>query len=195
VQALLRTAHGAGLPMRILDAVEAVNITQKLVLGEKILARFGEQLEGRTIAVWGLAFKPNTDDMRQATSLSLLHQLLGAGAQVAVYDPVAQQAARAALAADPAFDPAQLQRVRYATSPMDALIGADALAIVTEWKQFRSPDFGQIRRLLRHPIVFDGRNLFDPSTMLEAGIEYHSIGRSLQTLAAAAPPTRAAAAV
>jgi UDPglucose 6-dehydrogenase len=181
VQALARSAHEAGQQLHILRAVEAVNNAQKRVLGEKILARFGPALQGRTFALWGLAFKPNTDDMRQATSLVLLRQLLAAGARVAVFDPVAIDEARRVLAVDPGLSGDALERVRFAPDAMDALKDADALAIVTEWKLFRSPNFEQIKSLLRLPIIFDGRNLYDPGAMVQAGIEYHGIGRSVLT--------------
>ncbi|MDC8757536.1 UDP-glucose dehydrogenase family protein [Janthinobacterium fluminis] len=181
VQALERTARGHGQELLILRAVEAVNDRQKLVLGGKVTARYGEDLAGRHFAVWGLAFKPNTDDMREASARVLLAELLQRGASVAVYDPVAMAEARRVLALDLA--PALLARIRFAASPMDALNGADALAIVTEWKAFRSPDFEQIKARLKEPVIFDGRNLFEPADMAEAGIEYHGIGRSVLTRA------------
>ncbi|HAT33499.1 MAG TPA: UDP-glucose 6-dehydrogenase [Janthinobacterium sp.] len=181
VQALERTARGYGQELLILRAVEAVNDRQKLVLGAKITTRYGQDLGGRHFAVWGLAFKPNTDDMREASARVLLGELLARGASVAVYDPVAMNEARRVLALD--LTPEQLERVRFAASPMDALQGADALAIVTEWKAFRSPDFEQIKARLKDPVIFDGRNLFEPAIMAEAGIEYHGIGRSILTRA------------
>ena len=179
VQALERTARGYGQELLILRAVEAVNDKQKLVLGAKVTARYGQDLGGRHFAIWGLAFKPNTDDMREASARVLLAELLRRGASVAVYDPVAMAEARRVLALD--LEPEQLDRVRFAASPMDALSGADALAIVTEWKAFRSPDFEQIKARLKEPVIFDGRNLFEPADMAEAGIEYHGIGRSVLT--------------
>ncbi|MET3132197.1 UDPglucose 6-dehydrogenase [Oxalobacteraceae bacterium GrIS 1.11] len=181
VQALERTARSYGQELLILRAVEAVNDKQKLVLGAKVTARYGQDLSGRHFAVWGLAFKPNTDDMREASARVLLAELLRRGASVAVYDPVAMAEARRVLALD--LSPEHLARVRFADSPMDALEGADALAIVTEWKAFRSPDFEQIKARLKDPVIFDGRNLFEPTLMAEAGIEYHGIGRSILTRA------------
>ena len=183
VQALERTARDFGQDLLILRAVEAVNNKQKHVLGKKIVKRFGEDLAGRHFAVWGLAFKPNTDDMREASSRVLIAELIQRGATVAIYDPVAMEEAKRCLALDFADAPQSLQKIRFAESPMDTLTGAEALAIVTEWKAFRSPDFDQVKRLLKAPVIFDGRNLFEPSTMSEAGFEYHGIGRSVLTKA------------
>jgi UDPglucose 6-dehydrogenase len=181
VQALERTARDFGQDLLILRAVEAVNNNQKHVLGKKIVARFGEDLRGKHFALWGLAFKPDTDDMREASSRVLLGELIGRGASVAVYDPVAMTEARRVLALDFANSADALQRLRFSDSPMDALQGADALAIVTEWKAFRSPDFEQLKKLLKSPIIFDGRNLFEPAIMADEGFEYHGIGRSVLT--------------
>ncbi|MES2534431.1 MAG: UDP-glucose/GDP-mannose dehydrogenase family protein [Pseudomonadota bacterium] len=183
VQALERTASEFDQELLILRAVEAVNNNQKHVLGKKIIARFGEDLSGRHFAVWGLAFKPNTDDMREAPSRVLLRELIGRGASVAVYDPVAMTEAKRVLALDFAHSAEALARVRFGDSPMDALQDADALAIVTEWKTFRSPDFEQIKSQLKAPVIFDGRNLFEPDLMAEAGFEYHGVGRSVLTRA------------
>ncbi|MGB9990064.1 UDP-glucose dehydrogenase family protein [Massilia sp. SM-13] len=192
VRALERTAREFGQELLIMSAVEAVNQRQKLLLGQKIVERFGGDLRGRHFAVWGLAFKPGTDDMREAPARTLLRRLLDAGATVAVYDPVAMPEARRALPLD--LDREQMERVRFAASPLDAVAGADALVIVTEWKAFRSPDFGKIKTALRQPLVFDGRNLFEPEAMDEYGIEYHGIGRASQTVAGIAEsPCRAAA--
>ncbi|MYM85110.1 nucleotide sugar dehydrogenase [Duganella sp. FT50W] len=179
VQALERTARQYEQDLHILRAVETVNDKQKLVLGRKLLSRFGAYLGGKHFAIWGLAFKPNTDDMREAPARVLIRQLLDAGATVAVYDPVAMDEARRVLALD--LSAAELARVRFAASPMDTLDGAEALVIVTEWKAFRSPDFGQIKAALKHAVVFDGRNLFEPDVMAELGFEYHGIGRSVLT--------------
>jgi UDPglucose 6-dehydrogenase len=178
VQALERTAKEYGQDLLILRAVEAVNELQKQVLGEKILGRFGNSLEGRHFAIWGLAFKPNTDDMREASSRVLIRQLLERGASVAVHDPVAAEEAGRVLAIDFSDRATLLSRLKFSNAAMDALEGADALAIVTEWKAFRSPDFDQLKSLLKHPVIFDGRNLFEPSIMAEMGIEYYGIGRS-----------------
>ena len=181
VQALERTAQEYGQDLLILHAVEAVNAKQKQVLGTKIKQRFGNDLSGRHFAIWGLAFKPNTDDMRAASSRVLLVELLNAGATVAVYDPVAMDEAKRVFALDFADTPQLLEKMRFATDPMDALSEADALAIVTEWKAFRSPDFDQLKSKLKQAIVFDGRNLFEPAAMTEIGVEYHGIGRSVLT--------------
>jgi UDPglucose 6-dehydrogenase len=181
VQALERTAREYGQELLILRAVEAVNDNQKHVLGKKITKRFGHDLKGRHFALWGLAFKPNTDDMREASSRVLLRELINAGATVAVYDPVAMPEARRVLERDFADQPDALGRIRFSDGPIDALRDADAIAIVTEWKTFRSPDFEQLRTLLKAPIIFDGRNLFEPQHMAEIGFEYHGIGRSVHT--------------
>jgi len=181
VQALERTARAYGQELHILRAVEQVNNNQKHVLGKKIVARFGENLQGRHFAVWGLAFKPNTDDMREASSRVLLGELIERGATVAVFDPVAMKEAKRVLALDFNDDQSILSRIRFSESPMDTLQDADALAIVTEWKAFRSPDFEQLKSKLKAPVIFDGRNLFEPQVMADAGIEYHGIGRSILT--------------
>ena len=181
VQALERTARAYGQELHILRAVEQVNNNQKHVLGKKIVARFGENLQGRHFAIWGLAFKPNTDDMREASSRVLLGELIARGATVAVFDPVAMKEARRVLALDFNDDQSILSRIRFSESPMDALQDADALAIVTEWKAFRSPDFDQLKSKLKAPVIFDGRNLFEPQIMADAGVEYHGIGRSILT--------------
>jgi UDPglucose 6-dehydrogenase len=181
VQALERTARDFGQDLLILRAVEAVNNKQKHVLGNKIVARFGEDLRGKHFALWGLAFKPNTDDMREASSRVLLRELIERGASVAVHDPVAMDEARRVLAIDFADSGDALQRLRFCDSPMEALQDAEALAIVTEWKAFRSPDFEQVKKRLKAPIIFDGRNLFEPAVMADAGFEYHGIGRSVLT--------------
>jgi UDPglucose 6-dehydrogenase len=169
VKALLHTADEAGGTLPILKAVEEVNADQKHVLARKILARFGGKLAGRHFAVWGLAFKPNTDDMREAPSRVLIEELLAGGATVGAYDPVAMPAARSALAS--------LKGVRYADSPLAALKDADALVVVTEWQEFRSPDFTAIRERLKTPAIFDGRNLYDPEELRRCGLEYYPIGR------------------
>ncbi|MCA3052853.1 MAG: UDP-glucose/GDP-mannose dehydrogenase family protein, partial [Rhodocyclaceae bacterium] len=169
VQALQRTATQAGLDLKLLDAVERVNYAQKHVLTQKIVKRFGENLVGRTIALWGLAFKPNTDDMREAPSLVLIDDLTKRGAKVVAFDPVATAEAKHLLAGN--------SGVTFASNALDALTGADALAIVTEWKTFRAPDFAVMKAALKSPIVFDGRNLYEPSTMAEQGFQYYPIGR------------------
>jgi UDPglucose 6-dehydrogenase len=169
VKALQHTATQLGRPLRIMTAVEAANDAQKLRLVEKIVARLGEDLTGRTFALWGLAFKPNTDDMRDAPSREIIAALVARGARVVAYDPVAMPEAKR-LYGDAAW-------LAYAATPMDALAGADALVVVTEWQEFRSPDFDAILRALQSPLVFDGRNLYDPAQVRAAGLEYFSIGR------------------
>jgi len=169
VKALARTADEHGLPLRVIGAVEAANDAQKRRLADKIIARFGADLTGRCFALWGLAFKPNTDDMREAPSLTLIDALLAHGATVAAYDPVARHEAARVLAGRPG--------IRFADSMQDALNGADALAIVTEWKEFRSPDFADLKARLTTPAIFDGRNMYDPASVREAGLEYYAIGR------------------
>lgn len=169
VQALQRTAQQNGMQLEVLNAVERVNDAQKRVLTAKIEKRFGGDLKGRHFAIWGLAFKPNTDDMREAPSLVLIDDLARRGATVAAYDPVAMEEAKHHLAKQPA--------AQFAESPMAALRNADALVIVTEWKEFRSPDFDDIRKALKTPAIFDGRNIYDPATVVAAGLEYYPVGR------------------
>jgi UDPglucose 6-dehydrogenase len=169
VKALQRTANENGMQLQLLAATESANERQKSVLLGKIKKRFGESLSGRRFALWGLAFKPNTDDMREAPSRVLIDGLWRAGASVSVYDPAAMDEARHIFGED--------ARIRYASSPVDALQETDALAIVTEWKEFRSPDFATIKRMLRAPVLFDGRNLYDPALVRDAGLEYYAIGR------------------
>ena len=170
VRALIHAASEAGGTLPVLEAVAQVNTDQKRVLARKILARFGGKLSGRRIAVWGLAFKPNTDDMREAPSRVLIEELLANGATVSAYDPVAMPAAKSEFSA--------LKGIGYAESPLAALEGADALAVVTEWKEFRSPDFETIRARLKTPAIFDGRNLYDPAELARFGLEYYPIGRA-----------------
>ena len=170
LKALQRTAEQSGHPLRLLAAVEQVNEAQKHVLAGKVRARFGERLAGRCFAVWGLAFKPNTDDMREAASLALIADLLAAGAMVRAFDPVAGEQARRLLEGE--------ARVEIVDSAQAALEGAEALVIVTEWLEFRSPDFAAIKRSLKHPVIFDGRNLYDPAAVRQMGFEYFPIGRN-----------------
>ena len=169
VQALQRTATAAGMSLKLLDAVERVNYAQKHMLTQKIVKRFGEDLSGKTIAIWGLAFKPNTDDMREAPSLVLIEDLVKRGAKIVAFDPVAFAEAAHLLGDNP--------NVKLASSAMEALNGVDALAIVTEWKTFRAPDFAAMKAALKLPVVFDGRNLYEPDAMEELGFEYYPIGR------------------
>lgn len=172
VQALRRTAERAGASAELLGAVESVNHTQKRVLFNRLMEFFGGDLLRRTIAVWGLAFKPNTDDMREASSRVLMEELWLAGARVRAYDPVAMSEAQRLYSHQ--IDSGALVLVDRA---MDALDGADALALVTEWQEFRSPDFSEIVRLLRTPVIFDGRNVYDATLMRRLGIRYFGIGR------------------
>jgi UDPglucose 6-dehydrogenase len=170
VQALVRlSVAGDGQTLRLLEAVHEVNRRQKAVLAQKVRGHFGDDLRGLRFAVWGLAFKPNTDDMREAPSCDVVRALTAAGATVAAYDPVARDAARRALAG--------VEGLTFAASAMDAVQGADALLIVTEWKEFLSPDFAALKAAMRQPVVFDGRNVYDPAVMREAGFSYRGIGR------------------
>jgi UDPglucose 6-dehydrogenase len=169
VQALIRTAEENSSPVRVLKAVEQANDEQKHLLLHKIRARYGDDLRGMHFALWGLAFKPNTDDMRAASSRVVIEGLWQMGATVTAYDPVAMTESRRIFGDDP--------RLRYATAPIAALAEADALVIVTEWKEFRVPNFEQIKAALRQPVIFDGRNLYTPSQVREHGLEYFAIGR------------------
>jgi len=169
VKALARSAKDAGHEARILAAVEAVNDRQKHVLFDKISKFFGGRLAGRTVAVWGLAFKPNTDDLREAPSRVLIEALWKAGAKVRAYDPVAMGEAKRIYGARDDF--------ALVGSAAEALDGADVLAICTEWQEFRSPDFARFKGVLKQPVVFDGRNLYEPSLMARQGIRYFAIGR------------------
>jgi UDPglucose 6-dehydrogenase len=169
VQALQRTARENGVDLKVLAAVEEANLHQKSVVTQKIVGRFGENLSGKTFALWGLAFKPNTDDMREAPSLVLIAELVKRGAKVVAFDPVAMHEAKKMLSRERA--------VSFAGDAHLALRGADALVVVTEWKIFRSPDFDAIKQALRQPVIFDGRNLYEPQAMRELGFEYYPIGR------------------
>jgi len=169
VQALLHTGREAGLRLGVLEAVEAANERQKRVLVDKVVARFGDDLAGRTFALWGLAFKPNTDDMREAPSRVVVTELVRRGAAVRAYDPVAMAEAARALQGTP--------RLTFVDDQDAALAGADALLLVTEWKEFRNPDFEAIKAALEQPVIFDGRNQYDPALLRTLGIEYHGIGR------------------
>jgi UDPglucose 6-dehydrogenase len=167
VQAMIHTAEEYGLDSSLLRAVDSVNDRQKHVLVHKVKARYGNDLRGRTFAVWGLSFKPRTDDMREAASLTLIEGLLTAGARVRVHDPEALSEARRTLG----------DRVSYHAINYEALQGADALLIVTEWNEFRRPDFARMKAALREPVIFDGRNIYEPEDMRSLGFIYHSIGR------------------
>jgi len=169
VRALVRTGHSQDVPLRVLEAVEAANEAQKGLLARRIMQRFGESLKGRHFAIWGLAFKPNTDDMREAPSIALIRQLIQRGAMITAYDPVASVEARRVLG--------QLPGLNFATSAHGALHRANALVIVTEWKEFRGADLEAIKRDLAEPVIFDGRNIFEPALARAAGLEYVGIGR------------------
>lgn len=170
VKALIHIGADNGVPLQVLNAVEAANERQKHVLVERVVARFGEDLAGRTLAVWGLAFKPNTDDMREAPSRVVIAELVKRGAKIRAYDPVAMHEAQRVLEGVPG--------VTFVTGQQAALEGADALLIVTEWKEFRNPDFEFMKATLKQPVVFDGRNLYEPALMKAFGIEYLAIGRA-----------------
>ena len=167
VQALAAMARDKGIVPRILTSVHDTNLAQKKVLGEKIAAHFGGNLEGRKVAVWGLAFKPRTDDIRDAPALDLIDRLLEGGAAVRVFDPEALANVKALYG----------DRLEYAAAVMDTLDGADCLAIVTEWGDFRRPDFDEVARRLKAKVIFDGRNLYPPGEMKARGFVYHSIGK------------------
>ncbi len=173
VKAIIHMAKQADFDAKVLQSVEDRNNLQKHLLFQNLAARFGPDMSGRCVAVWGLAFKPGTDDMREAPAVVLLHELIAAGARVVAHDPVAMEAARRELPAA-WFSSGQLKLVE---DQYDALDGADALAIVTEWKPFRHPDFAEIKKRLKEPVLFDGRNLYDPKHMRELGFAYKGIGR------------------
>jgi UDPglucose 6-dehydrogenase len=168
VRALADMARKVGIEPRMLDAVDAVNNNQKHVLIEKLKQQFSGKLSGLTLAVWGLAFKPRTDDIREAPALVLIDHMLEAGCKLQVHDPEAMKNVQQQYG----------DRLRYANTPLDALEGADALCINTEWGDFRNPDFEEMKRRLRLPIIFDGRNLYEPETLRGHGFIYHSIGRA-----------------
>jgi UDPglucose 6-dehydrogenase len=168
VRALVATSESHGLVPRILHAVDEINDRQKHVLFKKVTAHFGESLTGLKIAVWGLSFKPKTDDIREAPALVLIEELLASGAKVAVHDPVAMENVRAIFG----------DRLSYCDHHYDAIDGADALVICTEWPEFRNPDFDYLQHKLKHPLIFDGRNLWEADAMRERGFVYHGIGLS-----------------
>jgi len=169
VSALQQTANDSGIHLKIIDAVERVNQAQKSRLLEKVIDRFGENLKGKRFAVWGLAFKPNTDDMREATSQVVIPGLIQRGATIVAYDPVATEQAKKVFAGMAGLD--------YVSTAQAALDGADALLIITEWKEFRSPDFANIKARLKSAVIIDGRNLYEPAFVRSLGIEYSGIGR------------------
>ena len=169
VKALVRSAREVGYEAQVLESVESVNALQKGFLARKVRKHFGDDLSGRCFALWGLAFKPNTDDMREAPALTVIADLLSAGASIRAFDPVAMKEAQRVLAGR--------QNITYAGDANAALEGADALLILTEWQEFRSPDFDLIRRQLKQPVIFDGRNLYNPELMTRFGFEYYGVGR------------------
>jgi UDPglucose 6-dehydrogenase len=175
VKALLKTANDAGAPLTILQSVEEINQEQRKRFYQKVMRHFQGKLEGLRVAVWGLAFKPNTDDVREAPVFYLIDELLKAKAQVAVFDPEAMKNVKAKYG----------DRLEYAESSYGTLQGADALIVVTEWNEFRKPDFGLMKNLMRRPVIFDGRNIYDPEKIRQRGFLYHSIGR--KSLEAHAP--------
>ncbi|MBR7799971.1 UDP-glucose dehydrogenase family protein [Undibacterium fentianense] len=181
VQALVRTAQEFGHDLKILQAVEEVNEQQKHVLVSKIFSQYGSDLRTKQFALWGLAFKPDTDDMRAASSRVLIKELLLAGASIVTHDPVAMDEAQRVLALDFVESPDLLKQIRFENDAMQALDGADALIIVTEWKVFRNAVLSEMKQRLKHSVIFDGRNLYDPREVQALGIEYHPIGRAVLT--------------
>lgn len=169
VQALIKTSEAFGYKTKILNAVEEVNQSQKYIIPEKVEKRFGEDLNGKTFAVWGLAFKPDTDDMRQAAAITIIEELTKRGAKVKAYDPKAEQEAQACYLKDN-------DNVIYLDSKYEALKEADAMILATEWKEFKAPDFIEMKKLLKQPVIFDGRNQYDAERMDELGFEYYQIG-------------------
>lgn len=169
VQALIKTSTQNGYEPKLLEAVEAVNYYQKRVIPEKVIKRFGTDLTGRKFAVWGLSFKPDTDDMRESSAITIINELTQRGAEIAAYDPKAEEEAKLCYLKDN-------ERITYVESKYEALKQADALILITEWKEFRQPDFGEIAKLLKTPVIFDGRNQYDKKRLLKKGIEYYQIG-------------------
>jgi UDPglucose 6-dehydrogenase len=170
VKAIIKTADDNNYSLRLLKAVEAINEDQKSVLVKKLNQHFKNDLKGKTFAIWGLAFKPNTDDMREAPAQVIIEQLLDAGAKVKSYDPVAEEEARKIFG----------NRIEYGKDPYEVLIEADALLLVTEWAEFRMPNFKVMEKLMNHKLIFDGRNIYDPSEIVENGFAYFGIGRKNQ---------------
>jgi UDPglucose 6-dehydrogenase len=167
VNALIKTSRDSNSPMTILETVDRVNTNQKLVLTKKIEAKYGSDLKGKTFAIWGLAFKPNTDDMREAPSIIIINRLLELGADIKAYDPAAIETSKYF------FE----DKITYTENEYDALENADALLILTEWNEFRNPQFDRIKKLLNEPVIFDGRNIFDTAKAESLGFQYYSIGR------------------
>ena len=177
IKALQNTANTHGLSLEILKSVELVNDHQKLIMPQKIIRRFGSNLSAITIAIWGLAFKPNTDDVREAPSLIMIKKLLEHGASLKVYDPIALNAAKKAILTQSGLDFQMIEKIQFIDHQYDVLKNADALLIATEWKEFKSPDFHLIRQNLKSPVIFDGRNLFEPTSIEQRNFEYHGVGR------------------
>jgi UDPglucose 6-dehydrogenase len=169
VRALIFTSRQSHMPLHLMEAVDQVNEAQKRILFQKISRHYGEELKEKTLAIWGLAFKPRTDDIREAPSLVLIDSLLKEGVALRVHDPEAIPNARAMYG----------ERLVYCDRPYGALEGADGLAIVTEWQEFRHPDFEIMRRLMRQAVIFDGRNLYEPNPLIELGFKYYAIGRAM----------------
>src|SRR5262249_28814744 len=167
VRSMLAMGRELNMPLRLLESVDEVNESQKRVLFEKIRKHYGNDLKGKTLAIWGLAFKPRTDDIREAPALTLIDALLAEGVSLRVHDPEALANVRAMYG----------DKLVYCDRPYGTLEGADGLAIVTEWQEFRHPDFDMMRRLLHSPVIFDGRNLYEPKNIAELGFTYYSIGR------------------
>jgi UDPglucose 6-dehydrogenase len=177
VQALARTAQEHGQKLRVLEAVEAVNGDQKRAMVNKILAYYKGDVAGKAFAIWGLAFKPNTDDMREAPSRVLIGALLRAGARISAHDPAALDEAQRVLKLDFADAPDLLSRINFTRNSIEALEGVDALVVATEWKAYRSPNFSRLKAVMKTPVVFDGRNIYEPTVMRDLGITYFGIGR------------------
>ncbi len=168
VKALIKTAENNHYDMAVLKAVEKVNELQKSILFDKLKDRFNGELRNKTVSLWGLAFKPETDDMREAPSLVLIQKLLDVGCKIKAFDPAAMQESKRRLG----------DLIYYANDPYDALVDADALLLVTEWKQFRLPSWSAVKKLMKQPVIFDGRNIYDPEELKNSDIEYHCIGKS-----------------
>jgi UDPglucose 6-dehydrogenase len=167
IKALISMAQGCGVSLEVLSGVESANERQKTILATKVKAALGGDVSNKRIALWGLAFKAGTDDMREAPALTLIDALLREGASVCVHDPAALEHARGLLG----------NRIDYAETNYEALVGADALVVVTDWNEYRHPDFERVKRTLKQPVIVDGRNLYDVEKMRELGVRYHSIGR------------------
>jgi UDPglucose 6-dehydrogenase len=182
VRTLEQIAKKYGQSLHILNAVEKVNQQQKHILSEKIFNRFGRELKGNNFAVWGLSFKPNTNDMREASSRDLISDLIACGATVHVYDPIAMKEAQRVFALDFSDTPERLTKIHFANSPYDALHNADALILVTEWKVFQTLEIEKTKTALKTAIIFDGRNVYEPDVMKQAGFEYYGIGRTMQSI-------------